>query len=282
MSQLGELLNKLATQSGVDANDESLKALLSNPTIASYEVPETIVTSLTNNLMTVESAKNNPTIKNHFFATALNGVDSELNNLTTKYGFEQGIIDELNAEKSSTKRVGLMISKIQELESAKANTGGGDKAALQEVIDKLHLEMKTQGETHASALDTQTIANRENIKGMLVNNLLSGYEYSLPVDKAISINTANQLINQEVNKLGAKVVLTDNNELQLTTSDGMDVFNGNDKMNFKGLVETTLANNKLLKTKEPIITPPAGTPPAGGGRNEFLEAATTSAAQFDE
>lgn len=281
MSQLGELLNKLAIQSGVDANDESLKALLSNPTISSYEVPATIVNSISSNMLTIESAKSNPVLKSHFYALAYNGLDSELENLATEFGVESSIMEELKAEKSSTKRAAQFTRKIKELESLKAKASGSDKNGLQTEIDRLNGELKTIKEGHSQELSKTQASFRESIKNMLSDNLLMGYEYSLPVDKSIAVSTAKQLIDMELRKVGGNLVLNDNNELELKNKDGMDLFIGNDKFDYKSFVDQSLATHKLLKTKD--ATPPAPVIPpsnAPAGMGEFLAQATKNAEQF--
>lgn len=288
MSQnLGELLNKLVSQAGLDTESEGVKALLSNPTVSGYEIDPSIANGITSNLMTVESAKNNPTLKNHFYALALNGVDSEINNLVGSMELEQSIVEELNAEKSSTKRVGLLINKIKELESAKVNANNSGKEKLNEQIEGLNAQINSLKEAHANEMTAQATAHRENIKDLQVNTLLSAYDYALPTDKDVSILTAKQVINGELSKHGAKVVLNDNNELALQTNEGTDFYLNNEKVTFKGLAESTLANHKLLKTVEkptPNSAPTGGgqTPPSNPASNEFLAAASQNLEQLSE
>jgi len=287
MSQnLGELLNKLVAQAGLDTESESVKALLSNPTVSGYEIDPAIANGITSNLMTVESAKNNPTLKNHFYALALNGVDSEINNLVGSMQLEQNVVDELNAEKSSTKRVGLLINKVKELESAKLNANNTGKERLNEQIEALNSQINSLKETHANEMKAQLTTHRENIKDLQINTLLSAYDYALPTDKDVSILTAKQVINGELAKQGAKVVLNDNNELTLQTNEGTDLYINNEKVNFKGLAESTLANHKLLKTVE---KPNPVNQTLGGGQNQqppmsndFVAAASQNLEQLSE
>ena len=295
MSQtVGELINKLAIQGGINAEDEGLKALLSNAALSNTEVPDNILTGINGSLLTVDSAKNNPTLKSHFFAQALNGVDTELSNLYSEFGLGEDVITELNAEKSSTKRTGLLARKIQMLEAAKSGQSKEGKDELQKTIDSLNEQIKMDAENHQQALTNLTNEHRSGIQDMLINTSLSGYDYSLPVDKEISIQTARQILNSELASKGGKVVLNDNNQLMLRTADGsQDFYIGNDKFDFKGFVDQTLANHKLLKaTNDPAPNPgqapipgqgiPNGNPAPMGKPNPFLEAASKSAGQFDE
>lgn len=292
MSQLGEILNRMATQAGINPEDEGLKALLSNPTVSTYEISDNIVEGLSNGLMTMESAKNNPTIKNHYFAQALNGVDSELNTITSGLGLEQSILDELNAEKSSTKRVGLLINKIQALESAKANTNKDGKQVLQVEIDKLREEHNKEvldlRSNNTQEIDTLKDQQKDTIKGILMQSSLNGYDYSLPVSKEVSSKVALDTILNELNKVGGKVVLGDNNDLELKNNEGQDLFINNEKAIWKTFSETQLSNHKLLKTVDaPTPSPhiPIPTPNVTGEpvqNNAFLVAANEAVKQFDQ
>lgn len=278
MSTLGELINRLAIQGGIDQNDEALKGLLTNTAVSGLTIDDKIVSAIDSNLLTVESAKNNPTLKNHFTALALNGVDLELKRLYEANELESSIVDEINAEQSSYKRIGLLIDKVKTLESAKASANKDGKEKLNGEIEKLNQQINDIQSDHANELNAMKTNHRNDIKNMLVKNMLGSYDYSLPTSKDVSIITAENIINNELAKRGGLVIIDDNNNLQLKQSENpeLDFYVNNEKVDYKGFADSTLANHKLLKTVDTPPanqppTPPANMPPAPGGSNAFAE-----------
>lgn len=291
MPQLGELLNKLAIQSGIDANNEGLKALLSNPTVASYDIPEAIASSIQGNLLTVESAKNNPILKNHFYALALNGLDTELDGLMTELGIDEAVKGELLAEKSSTKRASLLTKKVKELEAAKAQATGGKADKLQEQIDSLNQQILTERSKVTEVETNLKNQHKAEIKDLLLRNMLGQYDYALPVSMDANITTAMALFNSELNTKNGVLELDDNKNMVLKTKDGMKLFDNNQEIGIKDFVDGVLGKHKLLKAsgQPPVGTPPVGTPPVGTppvgtppvASNAFAQAAAEAAKQFD-
>ena len=112
MPQLGKLLTEMLVNSGynIEADNDALGSLLALDT----DVPDDIASSLKSNLLTLESAKNNPDIKKHFTAQALNTIDTGLYEYADEYGkLSDDQIAEIKAEKSSYKKMRMMLDALR-------------------------------------------------------------------------------------------------------------------------------------------------------------------------
>ena len=290
MSQLGELLNDLAIQSGIDVNNEGLKALLSNATISAYDIPDAIASSIQSNLLTVDSAKNNPIIKSHFFALALNGVDSEINGLMNELQFSDEVKAEILAEKSSTKRSSLLTKKAIEIEAAKGNAGNVDVEKFNAKISELNNQLVAKDAERLSYGEEITSKHRNETKDLLMKNQLSNYNYAMnTIPKEVNIATALAMINQEANTKGIKVALNDNNQLDLMTADGTKYFENNKEVNVQSFIDGVLGQHKLIVAKPSNETPPANVPtptpantPGQPNASAFTQRAAELAKQYEE
>ena len=81
----GDFLNTLAQLAGVPSDNEALKAILASQTFTETEIDDTLVGSIKGNLLTMDAAKANQDLHNHFKATVLNGVDARANDVMTAY-----------------------------------------------------------------------------------------------------------------------------------------------------------------------------------------------------
>src|SRR3990167_981894 len=125
MANLGEYLTELAKKAGIDIEDAKLKEVVTK--VATQEIDDSIVTKLNASYMTTEAAKQNPDIKKHFTASVLNGLDTELDSILSDSEFSDDLRAQIKAEKSSYKRVPMLVKAVKELEAAKAGASKGDK-----------------------------------------------------------------------------------------------------------------------------------------------------------
>ena len=70
--KLGDFLTTLARKSNMN-EDKALIDILSNSTLANTEIADSFANQLDSSLMSLEGAKNNPTILNHFKPIILKG-----------------------------------------------------------------------------------------------------------------------------------------------------------------------------------------------------------------
>jgi len=242
---IGDFLNNLAKQAGIDATNPALVSILSNAEVSQAKLDEGFAKQLTSGLLTLEAAKQNPDLKSHFTALALNALDSQLNELTTEFEIPEEVRAELTAEKSSYKRAGLLARKVKELEAKKIGATKGDKDKLALQIDELNgqiAKIKNDAMAEKSQLLEQHKADRINWE---LNALYNSFNYATPLAKEANTEMAKILIKAELDKRGLKIENVDGN-LRLATKEGTDFYENNQKVDIKSFVEKTLATQKVL------------------------------------
>ncbi len=254
---LQKLFENLAKKAGVDINDDSFKAI--SEKIKDTEVSEEIATKIESNLYDVESAKQNYTLKQHFTALALNGVDSEL--LATIDELLDGNEDaknELISIRSTPKRAAALAKKIKELESVKtkADGKGDDEKAkkAQEQIDKLVAEFKTKEATYLSQIETKEKEKLDTISNFKEELFFSGLKFATDFDLETNQLVAKQKIEKALLEKGAKKIYnftTGKFELKRADDLSLDYLDErNNKSSFEDFAKGVLTQNKLLAVSD--------------------------------
>ena len=271
MANLGKLFVALLTSAGVDleANADALKEL----TVLDHDVPDDIASALKSNLMTVESAKNDPTLKSYFTAQALNAVDTQLNDWTSKYEFDEDTKTALKGEQSSYKRMILALNKVKELEAKKA-AGKGGKAGdetlnkLKTEIEKLNADVLTAKQS-ADAAKTEAQKEAESaIIQFAINAELASKNYANDaLDKSVNMTVAKTIMEKALKDAGASIIRTEDGSLKLVQASepSMDFMKENQKVQFGDFVDSTLANSKILKVSDGGNAGGAGSGNGAGG-----------------
>lgn len=277
MPTLGEFINSALQKAGIAADNEYLKRVLQNPELTKETVPDEIVSQFNSTLLTLDQAKTNYDLKNHFYGAALAPVEKELQNLATAYELSDEEIAEINAVKSTFSKIPALKAKLDNAMQRKAAAAGGDKGKHAEEIVRLNAEIAAAKAEMANA--TQRISSEYENKflDMALNNFMSQYSYTDAIPKDVAAMTARNLFDQTVSAKRAKYKLV-NNELTLVNADdeSLPFMQENQPVQFKSFVDKIVADNKLLKTAG---TPPPPAPPArggGGSDNKALPNATMS------
>lgn len=265
--KIGELFTELAGRIGIAATDPRLKDVQSIMT----EVPDELVTEFNDKLTTIEAAKNNATLKSFFTATALNPIDEILEEKLTDLGFSDDEITKIKLEKSTPKR---LRSIIDEVKKKKAVAPAGDKAALQQEIDKLQGLLANAATEKTTAISAAEKKANESILEYAIDSILSGMPYAnKDLDLDVNVLTAKGVIQKALADKKAKVVRMPDNTLKLVQSENpdLDYFNEQHQpVKFSDFTKSTLAAKKMLITSDPANPPAPGTnpkftPPAPGG-----------------
>ena len=277
MPTLGEFINSALQKAGIAADNEYLKRVLQNPELTKETVPDEIVSHFNSTLLTLDQAKTNYDLKNHFYGAALAPVEKELQNLATAYELSDEEIAEINAVKSTFSKIPALKAKLDNAMQRKAAAAGGDKGKHAEEIVRLNAEIAAAKTEMSNA--TQRISSEYENKflDMALNNFMSQYSYTDAIPKDVAAMTARNLFDQTVSAKRAKYKLV-NNELTLVNADdeSLPFMQENQPVQFKSFVDKIVADNKLLKTAG---TPPPPAPPArggGGSDNKALPNATMS------
>jgi predicted nucleic acid-binding protein len=245
MANLGEFLNALFTNAGVEIENDTLKNITTKS--ATVEIDLALVDKFNQNYLTLNSAKNNPELKKHFYAVAMNGLDTELETTMTELSLTEDVINEIRGEKSSFKKASLLAKKIKSLEAEKSSaTTKTDKAEIQAKIDSLNAEVVRVRAEKEQAVKEVEARYKNEINDILLSNTFGSYDFALPTSKDANVKLAKSLFMEEVTKKGYNIAL-DNNEFKLVTADGMDVYENNQRVGFKDFTDRLLAQHKLLK-----------------------------------
>lgn len=242
----------LAKKAGVNTDDAAVKDLTGYTELAKIEIDDSLANSLETNLLTVDSAKNNRDIANHFKAQAFNGLDAELDAVMAELGLGDDVKTEMKAITSSTKRAASLAKKIKELEAAKAGADNkGEKIDFQKKIDEITSQLKAENQKIAD--EKNALINKHNLEmiDMHLLNSLTGFNYANDnLSKNLQLTLAKQVVTNDLMKEKAKLIL-ENGQLIIKSQDDLDYQDAkNNKVNFQEFIERSLGANNLLKASD--------------------------------
>jgi hypothetical protein len=223
---IGELINNLAQKAGVKSDSEELKSLLASPELANVKVPEELVSTIDKGLLSIEAAKNNhPDIKKKYFADAYDGMDKQLMALVANDTFDASDIDEIAAEKSTSKKAELIVSKLK---AAKASAKGADKEEINRQLAAAHEAARIAKSEVEAVKNTYEGKIKDINKKAALKAVLSNYKTiydDLPGN--VKITSMEALINNALQDKNAELNVDDNGNLLLISKDGSNVFGSN-------------------------------------------------------
>lgn len=272
--KVADLLNNLATTSGIDITNPALAKLVVDT--ANIELPEEISSKINSSFMTIEAAKSNPILKSHFQAQAYSGIDNTLKESLIEAGLTEDQLKEVLIDKKTGQSVKNALSKIAELnkKATDPNATKVEKDAAINQINDLNLKLSKQAIDFQNSLSEKDRTFGETLANVLLENQLSSYKYALPTSQEANILTAKTLLNQEMQGKGIKLI-TENNKLKLVTTDNTDYFENNKKIEVKDIIDTVVAKHKLIEVSNPNPTPKViTTNQITGGSNKFAERAS--------
>lgn len=269
--KLNDLFKDLATKAGVDLKNPALADVLA----INAELPDDVAQVLQANLLTMESAKNNPAIKSHYFAQAMGGVDTELERIWADPElFTADEIAEMKKEFSSTKRMVQTISKQREKLEAKlkaVEAGGkakpGEADELRNKINELNLSIGGVKQTYEDKITALNAQHATELTNIALDMHLGTYTYSMPKDTpaGAKIAAAKAVLMPEITNKGLKLERI-NGVLQLLKADGTKYFNElQQEVSFSDFANKLLAENKMLAASVGAGDPPPPPPPGAGG-----------------
>jgi hypothetical protein len=286
MSTIAELLQSIATNSGIDTDDLKLKELVMNPAL-NVNVPDDIANKIQSSLMTEDQAKTNPNIKKYFTALSLNPVDSTINEILATYSdLGDDVKSRFVNEKNSYTKIKMLVDTLKEIESKKQTATGGEKSKLVDQIAALNAEIvKVKAEQNDIVSQTeQRYINK--MSDIALTSHLRSYTYGTGLADDVNIIAAKTLINEALQNKKASVKLNDAGKFELYSTDDPSLpYTENHKpVEFKTFTDKILADNKLLKVTAPVtpVTPiqqPAGGYGTGSGVKAQIERMKRDAAQ---
>ena len=246
---LGDFLNTLAAKSGMQ-NDPALVDLLSNSELANQHVSDEFANALDSSLMSLEGAKNNRDLLNHYKPIILKAADEKFAILAEKYG----IVNEMQGEQSTYKKIDILenrlAAKMAELES-KAGKGAQseDTARLVKQIENLQkqiIEVQTAKDTELAQLREQHTKQQLD---MLVNIELNGKRYANQDLGDTNITIGRALVEKALKEQNA-VLVNEGGVLKLKQADNPQldyVDSGFKPVTFGDFTNRVLAEKHLLE-----------------------------------
>ena len=267
--KLHSFLFALAEKAGIDPKDAGLTEILSNQALDNVELSKDLESAINKSLLSVVDAKNNhPEIKTHYFAEIMANVDRSLDDFYREAGLDQKVIDEVSKERSSTKRIALLGTKIKEVvEKAGTSTKKAPELdSLNQQINDLNDKLRVEKEGRKADNDKATGEMKTFRTELALNSKTSGLKTiydTLPSDvRGISIKN---ILNKELQDSNADLVLDDNGNLKLQKKDGSNYFDENNRqLSVDDFVNKMLAKNKILVQSAPNSEQPGGSPANNG------------------
>ena len=261
---LGDFLNTLAAKSGMQ-NDPALVDLLSNSELANHQISDEFANALDTSLMSLEGAKNNRDLLNHYKPIILKAADEKFAILAEKYG----IVNEMQGEQSTYKKIDILenriAAKMAELEN-KAGKGAQSEetARLVKQIENLQkqiIEVQTAKDTELAQLRDQHTKQQLD---MLVNIELNGKRYANQDLGDTNITIGRALVEKALKEQNA-VLVNEGGVLKLKQADNPQldyVDSGFKPVTFGDFTNRVLAEKHLLEVSAPEDD-------LGGGRHNF-------------
>lgn len=244
----GDFLNTMAAKLGAQQNPH-LVSLLANNQLTQAEIHDDLANLLNTGLMSLDGAKNNSDVQNHFKPIILKGIDERLDAIAKQFGFET----ELAAEKSTYKRAEIIASKMQSLIDAEKNKNGQPSEKENQLNQQLQ-QLQSQLQTAIAAKDGEIAqlkqAHESQLLSMLIDAELGDKPYANDaIPRNVNVMTARNLVDAMLKEKGV-VAINDNGTLRLKqaanpTLDYMD--EGFKPVSYSSFADKVLADSKMLR-----------------------------------
>jgi len=256
---IGQVFNELALKAGILADNPALKSLLASPELANIQVPDELITGIDNGLLSLDAAKNNhPVVKAKYFADAYDGMDKQLLALVASDTFDQADLDEIKAEKSTSKKAELIVTKLK---AAKASAKGADKDEINRQLAAAH-ETARLAKEEVGKVKNEYEGKIANIQLQAAIKAVFGNYKTIYDDLPASVKSATleAIIQQGLQDKNAELKTDEHGNLQLVSKDGSNVFGDNH-------VQLT-PQSFLDKTFAPILKVSGPTKPAAAQQRQ--------------
>jgi phage shock protein A len=249
----GDLLNTLLKSAGFDTTDKAFIDVLSKAEFANTDIPESVSNALTNNLMTLESAKNNPLLKKHYYGNALQPINEGVERLLNEFGIDEATRQELIADPNTYAKYEKAVKKIAELKEKSAGAGNKtDKAEYEKQILELNQKVANSVKETQTKIAEVTSQYENKIMDMGINYTLSSKPLPGQFDRDVEVSIARQFVDKKLAALSA-ILVNENGTLVLKqkANPEMNLFVDNKPLSFDALTDMALAENKFIKVSDP-------------------------------
>lgn len=255
MANAGEFITKLCTMAGIEQNDPALIDLISRSEFSNAKIADEIVQKINSSLFTLDAARNNESLRKHYHAEILNGLDDNIHTVVDKLGIDPMIADELKSEKRTIQKYNKLVEKVLELQDKKAETKSAtNKSELEGEILKLNNQIKELSVKLKEAPLERDKVWQDKLKSKAIENTLSSYRFANEnnIPKEVLIETAKVLLNKKLSENSVSIQYdNDKDSISLKTESGMDFYMDNSPVSFKSYVDSILAESKMLEIPRP-------------------------------
>ena len=258
MANLKTVLSRLAKAAGIPETNEALVALLSNESLSTIEVEPVTENLLNAGLLSIDSAKNNATVADHFRATLFNGIDAKLSDTLKDLEFSDDEISEINKIPKTIAKLDAAKLKIKELYEKKGASKQSKEEASQ-MIAQLNTQIAELKAEIPKVAATEKLKYTSQLKERDLMQLLSAYKYAnKDIPNEVNITTAKILLENKLkeNKWDLNYDLENGQSpFRLMTEAKLDAYKDNQPVTLKALVDEVLATNKLLEVNKGPAAP---------------------------
>lgn len=269
-----DFLSSLAERGAVDTTSDAFKAILTNPSLASIEVPGELVSSVQGKLMTEEEARINPNLKKYFSAMALNVADKNLRTLAEKY-LDETDLAEVKRDDLKTLDIAQMIVEKVKAKSASTDSKSDNKKLVEDYakLQAIIVEKEEAMKTAISERDNYWISTIGNEK---IDAQAMSYNYAGETPKPIMAKVLKETFNESLRNEGGAWKYVDG-KIQLFNAENPELpFSINNKqVQFEDYMGR-LAEPMLAKHNPPAPVAPVPTPV---NPNSVIQNRTVSAAR---
>jgi len=272
---------------------------LSRSDIQNLDLADAVANEIVSSLLTIEGARNNPTVKKFFTSSALDPIDAEILNTISTFELGDEFKSEIVTNKNTYDKYGKLIGKIKEsMDALKAAKGNGNEKDIEKYtkqINELQQKISQIQQTTVPKTELEKVLNeKENsLRDFMIHSKISGLKFANSnVPNDINIDFANVVLQKKLNEAKA-IVVKDGNELKLMRADdpALEYYDIQNKpVKFDDFMNKTFADSKLLEVsgkQNPVtnpvnpqnnyVIPVAGTP----GVAEFQAAAEEAINQLN-
>jgi hypothetical protein len=275
MKRISDIFTDLAKKAGVNHLDANLKEILALQTPVPDEVAEALY-GLMNPQEAEAWGKGHVGLKSHYTAQAYNGWDRKLLDSAEAMGFSDEEKEQLRNEKNTGKKQDLYneFVKLRLDEAIKASTAAGKKGDDEAVKkwEEQHNKVTAQFSKMKEDYENQLRQKDQSFYSYKVdskyNEVLVAQKWSENYPVAMRTKIGRMAIDEELNKLGAMLVLGDNGEEKLVRKDNpeMPYFDSSNKNpKFAEFATKVLSENKFLAVSTPTPNNPIAVPPVATG-----------------
>lgn len=248
-----DFINYQFKKAGVEIS-ASLKEALNNPELTKVNIDDELTRKVNESLMTVEVAKENPIIKQHFKASALNPIDVVIDKLLTEYEVPEAEATAIRAEKNTYEKLPSLFKSVKTQLEGKATKAVGDKASLIKTIEEKDATILANNAKYIAEKNQLIQENKLKELDWNLSGSLAGYNYSKNYgSREDAIALAKIKLERKLRTDNAKVILGTDGQPKLVsaTDEALEYTRESQKISYREYVDKLVADEKMIEVTDP-------------------------------